>query len=326
LRPPTTFRSVNLSASGFSSVQEAGARQNLQMRPGWSSPVTKHEFHEKMKAMQGLADSQAQDSFFARIRRLLNDPGRLRRAIYSRVRPLPYRLGIFKIWPGTYVGYVPERYSDNYSQYVQGGGTFRHRSARKFFEGNQTNNRGDLARFYFLNMVCDQILKEGLRGDIAELGVYRGNTAFVLAALARKMGSTAYLLDTFAGFSPDDLRGVDAAAGLQFSDTSLPSVQKLVGTDNVRYVQGYFPESASQMKDNLSFCLVHLDCDLYAPFEAALRYFYPRIVSGGFLILHDYANAYWKGAEKAVDEFLVDKPEKVIPIPDKSGTAVLRKI
>jgi len=76
----------------------------------------------------------------------------------------------------------------------------------------------------------------------------------------------------------------------------------------------------------LSFCLVHLDCDLYAPFQAALRYFYPRLVSGGFLILHDYANAHWKGAEKAVDEFFADKPEKVIPIPDKSGTAVLRKI
>jgi hypothetical protein len=27
-----------------------------------------------------------------------------------------------------------------------------------------------------------------------------------------------------------------------------------------------------------------------------------------------------------VDEFLADKPERVIPIPDKSGTAVLRKI
>jgi hypothetical protein len=30
--------------------------------------------------------------------------------------------------------------------------------------------------------------------------------------------------------------------------------------------------------------------------------------------------------EKAIDEFFVDKPETVIPIPDKCGTAVIRKI
>jgi hypothetical protein len=276
--------------------------------------------------MESVAIEPTQDSFLARLRRLITDPARLRRAISSRLRPIPYRLGISTLWPGTYFGYLPDRYSDNYGQYMQSGGTFRHGTVRKFFKGNQVNNRGDLARFYFLNLVCDQILKEGLRGDVAELGVYKGNTAFILAALARQLGSTAYLLDTFEGFSRDDLRGVDAAAGLRFRDTSLSSVRKLVGIDNVRFIQGYFPDSASQMRNDLSFCLVHLDCDLYAPFEAALRYFYPRIVSGGFLILHDYANASWRGAEKAIDEFLSDKPEKIVPIPDKSGTAVLRKI
>jgi SAM-dependent methyltransferase len=276
--------------------------------------------------MEDVAATRHSDSFFARLRRLLTDPARLRKAIYGRLRPMPYRLGISSIWPGTFVGYLPDRYSDSYAAYVQSGGTFRHDSVRGFFKGNQVNNRGDLARFYFLNMVCDQILKEGLRGDVAELGVYKGNTAFLLAELARKMGATAYLLDTFAGFSEDDLRGVDANLPVQFSDTSLAAVQSLVGTENVRFIQGYFPDSASQMPADLSLCLVHLDCDLYAPFQAALRYFYPRMVPGGFLILHDYANACWSGAEKAVDEFLADKPERVIPIPDKSGTAVLRKI
>jgi SAM-dependent methyltransferase len=276
--------------------------------------------------MESVVSARHPESFFTRLRRLFTDPARLRKAIYTRLRSLPCRLGITSIWPGTYVGYLPDRYSDSYAEYVRSGGAFRPRSARAFFKGNQVNNRGDLTRFYFLNMVCDQILKEGLRGDIAELGVYKGNTAFLLAALARKIGATAYLLDTFAGFPADDLQGVDAAAVMQFSDTSLSAVQSLVGSENVRCIQGYFPDSASQMPENLSFCLVHLDCDLYAPFQAALRYFYPRLVPGGFLILHDYANLCWTGAEKAVDEFLADKPEKVIPIPDKSGTAVLRKI
>jgi O-methyltransferase len=60
--------------------------------------------------------------------------------------------------------------------------------------------------------------------------------------------------------------------------------------------------------------------------KAALEYFYPRLVPGGFFILHDYSSLYWDGAEKAIDEFLADKPERVMPIPDKSGTVVVRKV
>jgi O-methyltransferase len=33
----------------------------------------------------------------------------------------------------------------------------------------------------------------------------------------------------------------------------------------------------------------------------------------------------WDGAEKAVDEFFADKPERIIVIPDKAGTAVIRR-
>jgi len=72
--------------------------------------------------------------------------------------------------------------------------------------------------------------------------------------------------------------------------------------------------------------LVHIDCDLYAPVDAALRYFYPRLITGGFLVIHDYLNFFWNGVGRAVDEFFADKPEKLVPIPDKSGTAVIRKL
>ncbi len=98
-----------------------------------------------------------------------------------------------------------------------------------------------------------------------------------------------------------------------------------MGEQNVRYVNGYFPDSAAQMPDDLSFCLVHIDCDLYAPISHALRYFYPRLVPGGYLIVHDYASLAWDGAEQAVDEFFADKPEAVIPLTDGCGSAVIRK-
>lgn len=182
-----------------------------------------------------------------------------------------------------------------------------------------------MARFFFFCLVCDQIEKEGLKGDLAELGVYKGNTAILLATLARRIGATAYLLDTFGGFDASDLQGIDSDKRMEFEDTSLGAVRSLVGEANVRFVAGHFPASSGQIPADRRFCLVHLDCDLYAPFSAALAYFYPRLVPGGFLVMHDYLSLHWNGAEQAVDEFFADKPEAIIPIPDGAGTVVVRK-
>jgi SAM-dependent methyltransferase len=250
-------------------------------------------------------------------RRARHDPVLLRR--------IPFSIGITKVWPGTYLSYLPDRYSDRYSEYLKLGGTMRHDDIAKFTLHNWTNNGGDLARFYFLNLVIDQIGKEELDGDIAELGVYKGNTAFIFAEFARSKNKTAYLFDTFQGFPTTDLVGIDANKEMEFDDTSIEFVKSVVGEKNVRFVPGYFPESAAQLPDDLSFCVVHLDCDLYRPFKAALEYFYPRLVPGGFLIMHDYLSLHWDGSEKAVDEFLKNKPEKPIPVADKSGTVVIRK-
>jgi len=259
--------------------------------------------------------------------RILRDPTRLRRAIASRLRAMPFRLGLASAWPGTYVSYVPDRYGVNDPAYRARGGMMRPAFLKKFFQGNGANNRGDLPRFYFLGLVIDQIVKEKIKGDIAEVGVYKGNTASLLAELARRMGCTAYLFDTFQGFSEKDIVGVDAHVNSHaFSDTSLAAVRALVGDQNVRFLPGHFPETAAGMPGDTVFSLVHIDCDLYAPFHAALHYFYPRLAPGGFLIMHDYSSLYWDGAEKAADEFFADKPEKLIPVPDKSGTVVIRKM
>jgi hypothetical protein len=186
-------------------------------------------------------------------------------------------------------------------------------------------NQGDISRFYFFSVAFDQLMKEGVTGDVAELGTYKGNTATLLAKIARRMGTTAWILDTFEGFEPADLTGPDAGQKIQFQDTSLEAVRALVGEENVRYVKGYFPDSATQMPDDLRFALVHIDCDLYIPISHALRYFYPRLLPGGYLIVHDYASLAWEGAERAVDEFFVDKPEAVIPLTDGGGSVVIRK-
>ena len=225
-------------------------------------------------------------------------------------------------WP--YRADRPRRYWGNYKLYQVRGGLVRLEDDIKGFTAGD-RGVGDISRFYFFCVAFDQMIKEGITGHVAELGAYRGNTASVLAAIARRMNTTAWILDTFEGFNPNDLQGIDASHRAEFDDTSLEAVRALVGEQNVQYVKGHFPDSARLMPDDLSFCLVHIDCDLYVPIVHALDYFYPRLVPGGYLIIHDYGSLDWDGAEKAVDEFFADKPEAVIPLPDGFTSVAIRK-
>jgi Macrocin-O-methyltransferase (TylF) len=177
-----------------------------------------------------------------------------------------------------------------------------------------------------LTLACDQLLKEQIIGDAIELGVWRGDIAVILTEFTRRVGSTTYLLGTFSGFSKDDLTGVDAKKKIEFTDFPPNTVSDLVGSDGVKFVKGSFPDTQDQIPIGAACACVHIDCDLYNPFKSGLEFFYPRLVRGGLLVMHDYSSLYWDGVEKAIDEFFADKPEMVIPISDKSGTAVIRKI
>ena len=221
-----------------------------------------------------------------------------------------------------YAAKVPERYASNQPAYEARGGLVRHADADLFLLHGGAGNH---PRHYFFALAVDQIVKEKVAGDFAELGVYQGATASILAALARRVGRSLYLLDTFAGFAEADLVGIDADRRREFADTSIAAVRDLIGEDSVHFIAGRFPDSAGQIPDGKTFSLVHLDCNLYLPSKGALEYFWLRLAPGGFLVMHDYSSLRWAGVEKAVDEFFADKAEAIVPIPDTFGTAVARK-
>ena len=56
-------------------------------------------------------------------------------------------------------------------------------------------------------------------------------------------------------------------------------------------------------------------------------YFYPRMAPGGYIFVHDYNNPVESkaGSFRAVNEFIQDKPERIVEIADLYGSAVIRK-
>ena len=169
----------------------------------------------------------------------------------------------------------------------------------------------------------------GIEGDFAELGVWRGNTAAVLAYFGLPARRTVYLFDTFQGFSERDFKGVDACARPgNFANTSIDMVREVVGSpwSACQVVAGYFPDSVQPQHRERRYAVVSLDCDLYEPMKAGLEFFYPRMPRGGLLMLHDYSSRQWPGARQAVDESLVNATgEWPVLLPDKSGSAFIRR-
>lgn len=185
------------------------------------------------------------------------------------------------------------------------------------------NTRRDMLILFLRTIVTNAI-----PGDFAEIGVYQGSTARLIHQYVPER--ELHLFDTFEGFTD---RSVVAEkdntdytiVGSHFSDTSIEKVRTAIGStnDNVKFHQGYFPDSIPPGFDERKFAFVHLDADLYEPTFAGLTYFYDRMSPNGLFVAHDY-NA-WPGARKAVDDFFADKPELPLPMPDKSGSAVIVK-
>lgn len=187
----------------------------------------------------------------------------------------------------------------------------------------------DPARVYLLIMNIKALDARSVGGAFAEVGVYRGDTARILARLA---GSREiYLFDTFDGFDAKDLRAEGAInSGYippeNFSDNSLDTVRRaLCPMGNIKFCVGRFPDTVENVNAEVQFALAHFDADLYHPALEFCAYFYPRMSPGGVMIFHNYSDPDYPGTKQAVDEFFADKAEGLVLMPDQYGTVVVVK-
>jgi len=99
----------------------------------------------------------------------------------------------------------------------------------------------------------------------------------------------------------------------------------MIYPDNIEIHKGYFPESATGVED--TFCFVNLDFDLYHPILEGLRFFFPRMVRGSVVLVHDYYHAGLLGVRDAVDDYEEEIGKKLIklPIGDNQSIALVKE-
>jgi hypothetical protein len=157
-------------------------------------------------------------------------------------------------------------------------------------------------------------LTEQVSGDTAECGVYKGATSWLICMHNRSTASatrTHFMFDSYSGLSSPT-----SSDGSHWTEGDLSyNVDKvrdnMTGLEHFELLQGWIPERFSEVEDR-NFSFVHIDVDLYQPTLDSIAFFYSRMNKGGIIACDDYGLTSCPGATKAIDEFLADKPEKMI--------------
>lgn len=185
-------------------------------------------------------------------------------------------------------------------------------------------------RIAFIRGYANWINENKIEGNVAECGVFRGDSAKFLNRYFKDR--KLYLCDTFESFDINDLEIEKAANNARFlesgfadqscfSDTTLEFVMsKMTRPENVVIKKGYFPDSMVGTEDK--FCFVNLDMDLYIPMLEGLRYFWDKMVPGGCILLHDYFSDIFTGVKQAVDDFEREIGMKVVKSPIGDGCSI----
>src|SRR5262249_2417332 len=171
----------------------------------------------------------------------------------------------------------------------------------------------------------EYIVSANIPGDFAEAGVWQGGSCMLIAETLAVLGDHSrriFLFDTFEGHPiPDAEKDVDL-----WGNRAIDEWRRAVGDDNhgnwayasledvranlartgypaerLAFVKGLLEDTAAHVPALANLALLRLDTDWYASTKAGLEHLYPRLVSGGILIVDDYG--HYKGQQHAVDDY-----------------------
>jgi O-methyltransferase len=162
-----------------------------------------------------------------------------------------------------------------------------------------------------------------LEGDLVECGVYRGGLA---RAIVDYVGFGAldkhfYLFDTFSGIPDQAISPAERALGRsssEFDECYAAVCETFRPFPNVHPIRGIVPDSLPQAPiERVAY--LSLDMNVYQPEIAAAEYFWPRMSSGGIILLDDYGFRRYIMEKYAFDEFAARKGVPILSLPTGQG-------
>ncbi len=198
------------------------------------------------------------------------------------------------------------------------------KNLNQFAPYTMTIKRG-IEPLYSLYKAVEYIVKNKISGDFVECGVWQGGSVMLMALVLEHLGDTnrkIYLYDTFEGMTKPEKMDVDwdgrelekkwdkekeKNGDLKWGyGGTIEDVKQIVfksnyPKDNFVFVKGDV-ENTIPKTIPLNIALLRLDTDWYASTYHELVHLYPKISSGGILIIDDYG--WCRGAREATDKYI----------------------
>lgn len=190
------------------------------------------------------------------------------------------------------------------------------------------NNIWDIENNYYLQSSISRIGKLisqyeiykkilHLPGDIIELGVFKGVSAIRLLTfrniLEDNFSRKFYGFDTFLKF-PKQKKDYDKSFVKRWeTEAGHPLTKKKIDFflkkkfNNYTLIKGNIFNTIPTFlkKNNCKIALLHLDLDVYEATKFAIHNFFPKIVTGGIVMVDDYNSEV--GATNAINEFISER-------------------
>ena len=163
--------------------------------------------------------------------------------------------------------------------------------------------------------------------SLVECGVCDGLASyFALSAVLRNGGEWgAYLYDAWEAMRGDLLLDSEKSMQGQYSYLNVDVTRANLSSfgNRVRFNKGYIPESFDVSENPQEIVWMHIDVNSATPTVAALDYFWPRMASGGVVLLDDYSWPGYEDTRNYVLAWLNEKGGMLLPLP--TGQAMIFK-
>jgi O-methyltransferase len=182
-----------------------------------------------------------------------------------------------------------------------------------------------LHRLENVQRCVEQVLVEGIPGDLIETGIWRGGVVIFMRALLKAFGDrerVVFAADSFCGLPPPEPKQYPADEGDRLHTADALAVSRedvernfrLYGLldDQVRFLPGWFKDTLPGVRDR-RWAVVRVDGDMYQSTMDALVNLYPGLSVGGFLIVDDFAlDSCRQAVEDYRAEHDIDEPVEAV--------------
>ena len=158
----------------------------------------------------------------------------------------------------------------------------------------------------------EQVLADGVPGDLVETGVWRGGVTILMRGILAAWDDPdrrVWVADSFEGLPvPSDDHPADA--GHDWSEVAALKVgadavranfaRYDLLDDRVQFLEGWFRDTLPTAPIE-QIAVLRLDGDLYESTIDALEALEPKVARGGYVLVDDYGG--WEPCRKAVDDY-----------------------